>query len=72
MPDVRSLHSRTAALKRHRPADDPAVADAERELKAAVARQYVEELLQTAPPLSDEVRADLASILRPATRGGAA
>lgn len=60
--------ARHNALRRYRPDDDPQVIEARRALKAARAEDYVRQLVDSAPPLTDEQRSRLASILQ----GGAA
>lgn len=62
----RTLHARArvAALTRHRPEDGPALDAARRELKVASAETYIRELVDSAPPLTDEQRARLAVLLR--------
>lgn len=72
-PEVAQARARKAALSRcikngERPPGDPAAEDATRDLAAAKIRSYVERVLETAPPLTDEQRTRLAELLRP---GGA-
>ena len=59
-----SKRGRLNALQRYRPADDPEVLDAARDLRVARAEQYVRELVDAAPPLTDAQRDRLARILR--------
>jgi hypothetical protein len=61
--------ARLAALSRHRPANDPAVADAARDLRVAVLADSIRSVLDAAPPLTDAQRAELARLLAPT--GGA-
>ncbi len=63
--------ARVASLSRSRPADDPDLAAARQNLRAARAEDYVRELVESAPPLSLEQRARLAVLLLP-TGGEAA
>lgn len=46
--------ARVAALRRHRPADDPLVAEAERDLRAARLRDHVRRVVDEMPPLTPE------------------
>ena len=55
-----------------RPADDPALDEAKRGLAAARLEAYIEKVLASAPPLSDEQRCKLAELLRPARQSIAA
>lgn len=57
--------ARLSALTRHRSADDPDVADARRDLRAARAEDYIRKLVDEAPPLTAEQRARLATLLAP-------
>lgn len=66
-PKTRTKVARTAALKRHRPADDPAISDAERDLRAARLEHHIRSTVQTWPPLTADQRDALASLL---TGGG--
>jgi hypothetical protein len=63
--------ARLAALKRHRPSDDPEITEAKRDLDVAVLEEHVRRVVDGAPPLSAEQRDRLAVLLRP-TAGGAA
>jgi hypothetical protein len=62
-PVVARTRARVAGLRTRRPADDPAVVDAKRELLAAKAQAYIERLLADTPPLSHEDRAHLSRLL---------
>ncbi|MHA6629397.1 hypothetical protein ACU61A_28505 [Pseudonocardia sichuanensis] len=64
--------ARVAALKRHRPAGDPAIVNAERELAAEMLASHVRRIVDAAPPLTREQRARISALLRPAPRDGAA
>ena len=59
-----SERAKLAALSRHRSGDTEALNDARRDLRAARAEQYVRELVDAAPPLTDAQRNRLARILR--------
>lgn len=58
--------ARLAALSRHHP-DGPEVDDARRDLRAARAEDYIRELVDQAPPLTDDQRRRLVAILAGAT-----
>jgi hypothetical protein len=62
--DWKQERGRHNALKRYRPADDPALVDARRDLRAARAEDYIRKLVEASPPLTDEQRAGLAVLLR--------
>jgi hypothetical protein len=65
----RRLRARAAALTRHHP-DQPELADdTRRQLKADNAEQYVRQLVDTWPPLTDEQRGRLAALLAGAGDG---
>ena len=55
-----------------RPADDPALAEAYRNLRELRLAEHIEKILAQAPPLTDEQRVRLAELLRPARQSGAA
>lgn len=57
--------ARVAALSRSRAADDPDLTDARRDLRAARAEEYIRELVDAAPPLTDEQRHRLSTLLYP-------
>ena len=66
MPDPSlSARGRLNAYKRHRAADDPAILEARRALKALQAENYVRRLVDEAPPLTPSQRDRLAVLLRP-------
>jgi hypothetical protein len=46
--------ARVAALSRSRTPDDPALADARRDLRVARAEDYIRALVDAAPPLTEE------------------
>jgi hypothetical protein len=58
-----------AATEKHHGPDDPRVADARRDLKAAEAYEHAEHvrrIVDTFPPLTAEQRSKIAALLRPA------
>ena len=57
---------RLNALQRHRPADDPELIEARRDLKAAHLEQYVARVVSEAPPLTPAQLDRIAVLLRPA------
>jgi hypothetical protein len=61
--------AREAALKRHRPADDPAIVAAVAERRNAAAEQYIQRLLAETPPLTAEERLHLTRLLTAPDRG---
>lgn len=63
---ITSRRARLAALGRHRSAGDPEITEAARDLKEAVAEDFIRRLVAEAPPLSDDQRTRLASLLAPA------
>lgn len=60
--------ARIGALTRSRPDDDPELVEARRNLRAIRLEQYITEKVAEAPPLTQDQRDRLASLLR----GGAA
>jgi hypothetical protein len=69
-PDVRRLRARVAAHSRHHP-DQPELADSARhDLRVAAAEQYVRDLVDSWPPLTDAQRGRLAALLSPTEGGG--
>jgi hypothetical protein len=67
--------ARVAALSRatkngERPADDPELAEARRNLRALRLEEHIQKIVDQAPPLSAEQRNHLAELLRPARQGG--
>ncbi|MCR4488491.1 hypothetical protein NUV33_05245 [Micrococcus luteus] len=56
---------RVASLTRSRPADDPQLIEARRDLAAAKLDAYVKRVLAEAPPLTDAQRDRIAALLRP-------
>ncbi|MGP5639493.1 hypothetical protein ACTXPS_08625 [Brachybacterium tyrofermentans] len=70
MSDWTHHRARVASLSRIRPADDPELIQARRDLKAARLEDYVSRTLATAPPLTDEQRAHVVRLLRPVAANG--
>jgi hypothetical protein len=64
-----SQRGRVAALSRSRPPDDPELLEAKGNLKAQSLEEHVRRVVAEAPPLTDEQRDRIASLLR--TGGGA-
>jgi hypothetical protein len=62
-PLVRAASTRLAALSRHRPADDPEVAEAGRDLRAAQLEDHVRRIVDQMPPLSADQKARLMVLL---------
>lgn len=60
---VRVRRARLGGLVKHHGPTDPDVLDARRELKAALLRRHVEQVVAEAPPLTVEQRAELAALL---------
>jgi len=62
-PEIRRLRSRLAAAGRYHPDRPELVADDRRQLKGLVAEQYIRDLVDTWPPLTDAQRSRLAALL---------
>jgi hypothetical protein len=62
-PLVRAASTRLAALSRHRPADDPEVAEAGRDLRAAQLEDHVRRIVDQMPPLGADQKARLMVLL---------
>jgi hypothetical protein len=60
--------ARVASLSRSREADDPDLLDARRRMRAERAADYIKQIVDAAPPLTQSQRDRLALLLR----GGAA
>jgi hypothetical protein len=58
-----SKRGRANALRRYRSADDPEVLDAVRDLRLARAEDYIQQLVDQAPPLTPAQRRQLAAVL---------
>ena len=65
MSEVLRKRGRVNALQRHRPADDPDLYEARRELRAASAEETVRGLVAGWPPLTSDQRTKLAALLAP-------
>ncbi|TFV67720.1 hypothetical protein E4P40_24005 [Blastococcus sp. CT_GayMR20] len=66
--------ARVASLTRSRPADDPDLVGARRNLAAARLEEHIRQVVAVAPPFTLEQRDRLATLLRaaPSDSGGAA
>lgn len=64
--------AKVASLSRSRPANDPELVAARRNLKAIRLEEYVARVVAEAPPLTDEQRDRIATLLRPSKIGGGA
>jgi hypothetical protein len=60
-----SPRGRLNVLQRHRAPDDPAIANARRDLAAASLEEHIRKTVNAAPPLTDDQKARLAALLRP-------
>jgi hypothetical protein len=69
-----SIHERNRhnALRRYRPADDPQVIEAARDLRAARLEDYIRRLVDAAPPLTPEQIQRLRDALPPVSSAEAA
>jgi hypothetical protein len=56
--------NRLNALQRYRRPDDPAIADARRDLAAASLEEYISRIVAEAPPLTEDQRSRIAALLR--------
>lgn len=65
MSETLALRGRVASLSRSRPATDPDLIDARRDLAAAKLDAYIKKVVAEAPPLTDEQRDRIAALLRP-------
>ena len=65
-----SERARIASLTRSRPADDPDLVEARRNLKAIRLEEHVAKVVAEAPPLTSEQRDRIAALLRPIPAGG--
>ena len=68
-PEIRRLRARVAQAARYHPDQPERADDDRRSLKAAVAEQYVRDLVDTFPPLTSEQRSRLAALLADGERG---
>jgi hypothetical protein len=71
-PAIAKRRARVARKSQDHAPDDPELLDAKRDLKTELVAEYIEKILASAPPLSDEQRNALAELLRPARRNGGA
>lgn len=65
-----SERARIAAISRgiragERPANDPALVEARRKMRLLRAEEYIQKVVDSAPPLTDEERVRLAELFRP-------
>ncbi|MDP9428475.1 MAG: hypothetical protein M3Q47_06160 [Actinomycetota bacterium] len=67
-----SARARHNSLRRYRPADDPEVLAARRDLRAARLADYIERVVSEAPPLTNEQREKLAMLLSSSRSAGGA
>ena len=67
-----SERARVAALTRSRPADDPDLLAARRDLRCERLADYIQRTVDAAPPLTAAQRDRLATLLRGGGPGGAA
>lgn len=65
MSETLALRGRVASLSRSRPATDPDLIDARRDLAAEKLAAYVAKTVADAPPLTDAQRDRIAALLRP-------
>jgi hypothetical protein len=66
-PEVARARARLAPVRRHHPDQVDLTADARRDLRVANAGQYIRDLVDAWPPLTDSQRGRLAALL---DRGG--
>jgi len=62
---VAHTRARHAGLKRRRQPDDPDVTAAKRDLEAAKLAAHVQRIVDASPPLTDEQRNRITTLLRP-------
>lgn len=65
----RSERARVASLTRSRTPDDPDLLAARHNLRVARLADHIAKVVDTAPPLTEAQRADLAALLRHGTKG---
>lgn len=65
MSETLALRGRVASLSRSRPATDPDLINARRDLAAEKLAAYVSKTVAEAPPLTSAQRDRIASLLRP-------
>jgi hypothetical protein len=66
----KTQRAKVAALSRSRPANDPEIIEARRNLKALKLEEYVSKVVAEAPPLTADQADRIAALLRPANGGG--
>lgn len=64
-----SERAKVASWSRNRPADDPELIEARQNLKALKLEEYVQRVVDEAPPLRPDQADRIASLLRPAGGG---
>lgn len=64
-PSRRHLRARAAALAKHNGSDDPRTLAARRDVAVEAVAERIAELVESAPPLTDEQRARLGLLLKP-------
>lgn len=65
MPSTKyGARNRLNALQRYRRPDDPAIADARRDLAAASLEEYIRRVVDSAPPLTPDQQSRIAALLR--------
>lgn len=69
MSAVNHLKARVGALSRSRASDDPDLAEARRDLKAATLQEHVAKVVASWPPLTPEQLDRVAGLLAPAKAG---
>jgi hypothetical protein len=67
-PARRSASSRMSALSRSRSDDDPVLVEARQALRVAGLSEYIQRVVDTAPPLTQAQRDKLALLLRGAVQ----
>lgn len=55
--------ARVARLSQTRPANDPVIQEAKRDLRASRAEDYIRKLVEAAPPLTEEQKRKLSVLL---------
>lgn len=70
MSVAQSHRGRVAALTRSRPADDPELIEARRSLKLARLEDYITKQVNEWPPLTEDQKIKVSSLLTPSLDGG--
>lgn len=65
-PERAKMRARIAATKRHHPDRPDLIANDQRTLKMARAEDFIRGLVESFPPLTDDQRSRLATLLQPA------